>query len=300
MAKIHYDARDLRAICELTRVKGFKEAAEALAITPSALSRRVAKLEEAVGGLLVKRTTRSVTLTPLGRRLVARCQPMLNELDDCIEETARMARGMEGQVSVACVPSVSFALLAPVVAGFRRRHPNLRINLKESDGFGIGTAVMNYEVDFGVTTVGDRSKDLHVELVATDPIVLVCARDRPVARKRSVAWGEISEQRLMGYKASSSIRQMIDGSLARAGIELLWFDEVDTLSSLISYLRTGEFVGVVPKLIATHLDDLAMVALSKPRIARKLYLVRRSDVELTPPAQSFWNDVRRSLTSALR
>lgn len=298
MPKTYYDVRDIRAVCELTRSGGFKEAADALAITSSALSRRVAKLESAIGGLLVKRTTRSVALTPLGRRLAARCEPLINELDECVEESSRIAKGMEGQIAVGCISSVAYALLPPVVAAFRKRHPNLRINIKDDDGFRITAAVLNYEIEFGLTTVVSRNQDLHVEPVATDPFVLVCAPDHPLAKSKSLRWDQVASERLMGYKASSSIRQIIDVRLRRENIELMWFDEVDTLSSLLSYLKTGAFVGVVPKLISNYLTELVPVALTGPRIQRKIYLVRRSDASLSGPAQSFWKDVASRVSSA--
>jgi DNA-binding transcriptional LysR family regulator len=298
MSKIYYDVRDIRAVCELTRSGGFREAAETLSITSSALSRRVAKLEAAIGGLLVKRTTRSVAVTPLGRRLVARCEPLINNLDECVEESARIAKGMEGQISVGCVSSIAYALLPPAVAAFRQRHPNLRISMKDDDGFHITAAVLNYEIEFGLTTVVSRNQDLHAELVATDPFVLVCAPDHPLAKAKSLRWEQIVPHRLMGYKASSSIRQIIDGRLGREGIELLWFDEVGTLSSLLSYLKTGAFVGVVPKLISNYLSELVAVPVTGPKLQRKIYLVRRSDTELTAPALSFWKDVAKRVSSA--
>lgn len=297
--KTHYDLRDVRAVCELSRARGFREAADALAITPSALSRRVAKLEKALGGLLAKRTTRSMALTPLGRRLVSRCQPSLDALDESIEEVARVARGMEGQVSVGCIASASYALLAPVIARFRSAHPNLRINMKEADGASVALATLNHEVDFGLTTIVDRHRELVAELVADDPFVLVCGRGHAFARRRSLPWQQISRERLMGYKASSSIRQMLDSQLAREGVELLWFDEVDTLSSLISYLGTGSFVGVVPRLVAGQMPGLATVSLTRPRLQRRLYLVRRADVDLTPPARELWEDVRKTVLSSV-
>ncbi|HZF82441.1 MAG TPA: LysR family transcriptional regulator [Burkholderiaceae bacterium] len=300
MARTHYDLRDVRAICELSRARGFREAADALAITPSALSRRVAKLEEALGGLLVQRTTRSMSLTPLGRRLVARCQPSLDALDDSVEELARVARGMEGQVAIGCIASASFALLPPIVARFRLAHPNLRIHVKDADGASIAAATVNHEVDFGLTTtVADRHKELLAEAVATDPFVLVCSPSHPLAGRRSLAWSQIRQERLIGYRSSSSIRQMMDVQLARAGVELLWFDEVDTLSSLIGCLNTGQFIGVVPKLVAGHLTSLAVVPLTRPRLQRKLYLVRRRDGELTPPARDLWMDIRRTVVASL-
>jgi DNA-binding transcriptional LysR family regulator len=103
----------------------------------------------------------------------------------------------------------------------------------------------------------------------------------------------------MGYKASSSIRQMLDGALAKAGLELLWFDEVDTLSSLMSYLSTTGFVGVVPTVVASQLRGLTTIALTAPRLQRSIFLVRRRDVELTAPAQALWQDVRVRVASSL-
>lgn len=300
MARTHYDLRDVRAICELTRAKGFREAAEALAITPSALSRRVAKLEEALGGLLVNRTTRSMSLTPLGRRLVSRCQPSLDALDDSIEELARVARGVEGQVAMGCIASASFALLAPVVARFRRQFPDLRINIKEADGPAIAAATVSHEVDFGLTTVPDRHKELQADLVAVDPFVFCCPPDHRHAGKKSLTWSQVAGERLMGYRASSSVRQMIDGQLARHGIELHWFDEVDTLSSLIGYMNTGSFTAVGPRLLAAQLPQMVAVPLKAPRLQRRLYLVRRKGEELTPPATALWEDVRRTVLASLR
>ena len=290
--KIHYDIRDLRAVCELARQGGFKHAANALAITPSALSRRVAKLEEAIGGLIVNRTTRSTALTALGRRLVTRCEPLLSELDETVDESSRIARGMEGQIAVGCVSSIAYTLLPSIVSDFRKRHPDLRISLKDDDGLQITAAVLNYEVELGITTVVGRDRELYSELIATDPFVLVCARDHPLANAKSLHWRRIASQRLMGFKASSSIRQLLDQRLQREGLQLLWFDEVDKLSSLLSYLRTGSFVGVVPSLIASYLVELVAVPMIGPRIERRIYLTRRKDMTLNPPAQILWNAIK--------
>ena len=103
----------------------------------------------------------------------------------------------------------------------------------------------------------------------------------------------------MGYKASSNLRQTMDSQLAREGIELNWFDEVETLSSLIGYLGTGNFVGVVPRLMAAQMPAVAKIPLTKPKLRRQLFLVRRKDVELTPPAKDLWGDVRKTVLGSV-
>jgi DNA-binding transcriptional LysR family regulator len=207
---------------------------------------------------------------------------------------------MEGQIFVGCVSSIAYALLPAVVADFRKRHPDLRISLKDEDGLRITAAVLNYEVEFGITTVIGQTRDLHPELIATDPFVLVCARDHSLAKSKSLRWHQISSERLIGFKASSAIRQFLDQRLNKEGLQLLWFDEVDKLSSLLSYLRTGVFVGVVPSLMARYLNELVAVPMLSPRIERQIYLIRRNDVTLSPPAQMLWNATRDRISIAAR
>lgn len=300
-SRIYYDIHDVRAVCEVARSGSFRDAAQALSITTSALSRRIAKLEEAIDGLLVRRTTRAVGLTPLGRRLVARAEPLVQELDECIHESARMAKGMEGQISIGCVSSMAFGLIASAVAEFRRRNPNLRLSMKDATGAEITISVLQHELVMGITsTLGGRHPDLHVERVASDPFVLVVPKSHPLGKRRSLRWADIDGLRLLGYRASSPLRAMLDKRLEAEGIELDWFDEIATLSSQLSYLQTGAFASVVPLLFARHLTALRTIPLTGPRIERDIFLIRRRDQELIAPARQFWDDIRNQIVAQTR
>lgn len=300
-ARVHYDIHDVRALCEVDRAGSFGDAAQALSITTSALSRRIAKLEEAIGGLLVRRTTRAVGLTPLGRRLIARAEPLIQALDECLNESARMAKGMEGQLAIGCVSSMAFGLIAPAVAEFRRRHPNLRLSMKDATGVEITNSVLQHELALGITsTLGGRHPDLHVERIAGDPFVLVLPKDHPLSKRRSLRWADITGVRLMGYRAASPLRSLLDKRLQGEGIELDWFDEVATLSSQLVYLQTGAFASVVPLLFAKHLTALRIIPLTGPRIERDIFLIRRKDQELIEPARQFWDDIREQIVAQAR
>jgi DNA-binding transcriptional LysR family regulator len=301
MTRVHYDLHDVRALCEVARTGGFREAADALSISTSALSRRIAKLEESVGGLLVRRTTRSVGLTPLGRRLLSRAEPLINGLDDCVHEAARMAKGMEGQIAIGCVASIAFGLIAPVMARFRQDHPNLRLCIKDGTGAEITNAVMQHEIEIGITsTLGTHHKELYVERVASDPFVLLLPPRHPLSQRASLTWSEITQVRLMGYPAASPLRSMLDRRLAAEGIELSWFDEVATISSHMGYLQTGAFASVVPKLVARHLTALVAVELKNPVVKRDIFLIRRADQEQTAPVRRLWHDIRTRIEDEAR
>lgn len=292
MAKIHYDIPDLRAFSELARTGGFNRAAESLAITSSALSRRIAKLEASVGGALVARSTRGMTLTTLGRRLLARAEPLLSALDESVVEASRIARGLEGQVVLGCVSSIGYSLLPEAIAQFREYHPDVRIALRDGEGPHVIASLLAQEVEFAVTTLADKKPaELIAQPIINDPFVVVCSGKHPITAVTRLTWEKLSTFRLVGFRSSSSSRRVLDTALDRYGLQLTWFDEVDQLSSLVGYLRSGSFVGVVPRMLARYIPDIVARNISGHKIERRVYLARRKDSPLSEPAEVLWRCV---------
>ena len=294
MTRPYYDVFDVRALCELANKGSFNRAAEALFVTPSALSRRIAKLEAAIGGQIVKRTTRAMELTEIGERLISKAQPLLYALDDAMEDASRLARGLESQVTLGCVATVAFSLIPAAIAAFKRDFPSVRINLRDGEGASITSAVLTHEVDLAVSTVVDKKDGLISELIKNDPIVLACPKGHPLAESVEVTWEEVRSYRLLGFKSHVAIRQLIDRSLQARNTDCPWFYEVDSLASLIGALRSGEFVAPVPQLLANHISELATVRLVAPCIERSIYLIRRSE-HASVPASALWNTIRSAL-----
>ncbi|MCZ8412095.1 LysR family transcriptional regulator, partial [Achromobacter dolens] len=81
---MNFDLADLRAFLAVADLGSFRAASEALHLSQSALSRRVDKLEAALGVQLMTRTTRKVELTTIGRGFVPRARSVLNELESAL------------------------------------------------------------------------------------------------------------------------------------------------------------------------------------------------------------------------
>jgi DNA-binding transcriptional LysR family regulator len=299
MSKIHYDTADLRALCELSRQGGFTRAADALFLTPSALSRRISKLEAAIGAAVVERSTRAVALTTLGAYLVSRAEPLLDSLDASIEEAARIATGHEGQIAIGCIATIAYARVPDAVDIFRKKFPEVRISLKDGESFKVTAAVLNHEVEFAVTAVVESDRDLYVEFIADDPFVFVCDHAHEWASEAAISWKQLETERLVGFKASSWTRQLLDKGTAAKNIKLSWFYETGSLTSLVGFLKSGKFVAPVPKSFATFAREMVSIPLTQPLIERKLYLVRRRDAELSAPAVAMWNAIKQVLTTSL-
>ncbi len=296
MNRINYRIDDLRALLALEQHGSFVRAAETLFITQSALSRRIAQLEKAVGARLVERTSRRVALSALGQSLARQALIVLPQLDQSVEDAYRQAHGESGRVTLACLTTVAYSRLPTVLGQFRQTYPNVRLHVRDDTGQRVTQSVINREAEFGVTVFNGNMADLVIQRVARDPFVVAVSPDHPLARKKTLNWRELANWKPVGLGRSSANRVLIDTELARAGIQLPWFDEVEHLSTMIGFLRNAHVVGVLPRMaMDARAPDLVMRPLTAPVLSREIALIRRPETELSQAAQKLWALLARSL-----
>ncbi|WP_437993908.1 LysR family transcriptional regulator [Sorangium sp. So ce145] len=111
----------------------FSGAARRLGVTPSAVSRRVMRLEQELGVALLARTTRSLRLTDDGQAFYARCVRIVEELGEATEAIARASKKPVGLLRVDAPVALGRDVIAPSLPRFAARYPDVRINLTLRD-----------------------------------------------------------------------------------------------------------------------------------------------------------------------
>ncbi|MCP3141679.1 LysR family transcriptional regulator [Pyxidicoccus xibeiensis] len=111
----------------------FTRAARKLGLTASAVSRRIARLEEELGVRLFQRTTRSLRLTDDGRDFYARCQRILGELGEAKESLARSRSRPTGRLRVEAPQVIGQLVLAPALPRFLEKYPGVELHLTLRD-----------------------------------------------------------------------------------------------------------------------------------------------------------------------
>ena len=127
-----FDLRHLVYFREVARQLHFRKAAATLAIAQPALSRAIAKLETALDSDLLNRTRRGVEVTPAGRLLLERIEPLLRSLAAIPGELQALAGGQVGQVRVAFTGLAMATVLPRILREFHLGHPGVRVELSES------------------------------------------------------------------------------------------------------------------------------------------------------------------------
>jgi LysR family carnitine catabolism transcriptional activator len=293
--RIHYDIQDIKAFCCLVRVGQYTAAAEQLCITASALSRRITKIEQAIGGRLFDRTTRKVMLTPVGSTFHERVLPLISQLDGCLVEAALLAQGQAGKLKISTVASVGYSVLPRLLPAFYTRHPQVYLSIRDGNATETTRLVESRDVEFGITTPVVFSPALVGEKLISYGFNLVYAVDCALApRRRKVCWSDLTGLPVAGLNPLSSTRLQIDSILDANDMPLPWTLEVDQLATLIGLVQSGQFL-TVPGLFEARGYGLKTVPLHGLDIQRDVFLIQRRDASLTPQAQYLATLVRQHL-----
>jgi DNA-binding transcriptional LysR family regulator len=142
----------VQAFLTVSRLSSFSAAARELGVSRSAVSKSVRQLEEQLGVLLLTRTTRSLSLTEAGRRLVETAGPALGQLLSALREVGAEPGETVGRLRLS-VPRIAYPLvIGPVLPRFRDRHPRIEVELVFEDrlvdivggGFDAGIRLEEY------------------------------------------------------------------------------------------------------------------------------------------------------------
>ncbi len=123
--------RGLRTFCLAARHNSFRQAADALFVTASAVSHQIIRLEEEIGTPLFERQPRAVALTPAGRSLYEELGPLIEELDAAVSRHRGSAVRETLRISVQ--PFFASELFVPSLNEFTRRHPEIDLEVQTSD-----------------------------------------------------------------------------------------------------------------------------------------------------------------------
>ena len=124
---------DLQSFAAVARLRSFRKAAAELGVSPSALSHALRGLEARLGVRLLNRTTRSVSPTEAGQRLLARLSPTLRELDDALDEINSFRDSPVGTLRLNVPRAAAEYVLAPLATRFLLDNPGLRLEIVADD-----------------------------------------------------------------------------------------------------------------------------------------------------------------------
>lgn len=148
---------ELSAFLAVAQEHSFTRAAAKLGTSQSALSHTVRRLEERLGVRLLARTTRRVSVTDAGERLLARLAPAMDEIADSIQELSEMRDKPAGTVRITTSEHAAVAVLWPRLEPLLRDYPDVQVELSMDNGF---VDIVADRFDAGVRLGESIAKDM--------------------------------------------------------------------------------------------------------------------------------------------
>jgi DNA-binding transcriptional LysR family regulator len=151
------DWGSLAAFAVVAEERSFTRAAARLGVSPSALSHTMRRLEERLRIQLLARSTRSVSMTEAGERLLARLGPAIGEISNAVEDLGRLLDRPSGRVRITASRTAARMVIAPVLPRFVRSYPEIVVEVLIEPGL---TDIVARRFDAGIRLGESLEKDM--------------------------------------------------------------------------------------------------------------------------------------------
>jgi DNA-binding transcriptional LysR family regulator len=287
----------LRAVVECGSIAA---AGRELGYTRSAISQQMSALERAAGTALLVRSGNSVTVTPVGRRLLEHTERILTELR-AAEATLRLASDeVGGRVKIGVPFHEGPAVMSGALTNIRLKHPKLEITLAATtdlrgfDEVRLGRLDMVILSRFGATP-GTPQPGLREWVLGHDPMRLIVPEDHPLAKRQECSITELRTESWV-LCPTGPLGQLIFGLCGAAGFRPSVAATVDDVATAIGLVSVGWGITIAPELTPVHTESsIRRIPLTGVEAYRHTVLVIRDGEEHSPEIASIVAAVHTSV-----
>jgi DNA-binding transcriptional LysR family regulator len=232
--RMDLSTRQLRALVEVVEEGTFTDAAIALGTSQASVSRMIASLEKAVGARLLRRTSRSVSLTAAGETTFAHARHVLAEVD-------RLARALNTSgrsIRLGYPWSALGQHTTAVVGAWSERHPSIRLDLVQSISPTAG--LLEGLADIAVVRTGLRDRRSAEEVVGHEPRYAAVPAADPLARRRVLRMADFEGRRVAVDPLTGSTPRDL---WASAGVDVQ-VEEVRGVDAWLTLIASGRALGM--------------------------------------------------------
>lgn len=274
------DISRLRTLREISLRGTMAEAADALCITPSAISQHIAHLEAEVGIPLVERRGRRIQLTHEGTRLAWYAERLISVLDEAMAEMAELKGETSGDLRIAAFSSVSTALIPATIKAVSKVHPKVRIILEELEAPAGLAALRAWTADLAIIddlsiAISDVDDSVEVTPLIVDQLYAVVSKEHPLARSSTVRIEDLRTEQWAMDLANHAYSGVITSACRNAGFDPVINGFSSSLEVLLSLIKSGCSISLLPGLAFKHHDRELHILDLEPPIRRNIYVACR-------------------------
>ena len=244
------DLRALKQFLHLSATLHYGKTSEAMHVSPSTLSRSIARLEDELGATLFERDNRTVVLTQAGRLFREFAESTLAHWQDLRHKLQNDPVELRGQIRLYCSVTASYSFMLGLLTEFRSRFPNIEVVLETGDAAQAVQKVMDDETDIAIAPRPDHLPNpLMFQSIVETPLEFIAPSiDCPVRtqlQQSPIPWSQIP----FVVSEYGLARKRLDNWFRAHSIKPTIYAQVAGNEAIVSMVGLGFGIGVVPGLV---------------------------------------------------
>ncbi len=278
--RMHIEFRHLRTVKAIHECGGLARAADQLNITQSALSHQIKGLEDQAGVELFVRRSKPMKLSAAGMRLLRLAERILPEVESLEEEFSGLRDGKSGRLHIAIECHACFEWLFPVLEQFRKKWPDVDVDIRPGLAFEAMPALQKEEVDLVVSSDPENLPGVEFTHLFDYKPVFVASSQHPLAQKDWIDAEDFRGQTLITYPVERTRLDVFSQLLMPAKVEPAVVRQAELSAVILLLVASNRGISVLPDWVVREVkynSDYVTRPLTKKGITRGLFAATRTD-----------------------
>lgn len=277
-----FDPTTLRLFISACEEGTFGRAAEKEGLVPSALSKRIAELEDAVGTALLYRQQKGIEPTPAGLCLLQHARHVLNEMTVMSAALSQYAQGSQGHLRISANRSSIVQFLPQDIRAYRQMHAGIHLELHERTSTEVIEDVSGNLSDLGIgnALMAAEDRGLQVTDYYCDQLVVVLAPSHPLSAERSLRFSDTLAFNHVALHKDSPLYKQLEHAAKLARQTIRYEVHVKSFDAVCRMVEAELGLGIIPRQAISQSEGNALVAIP----LEDSWATRRFQIVSKPPA----------------
>ncbi len=252
--EVTLESRDFQYFVAVGEELHFQRASVRLQVAQPNLSQHIKRLEARLGVTLLKRTTRTVQLTPAGEEFLARSRFLLAQMQKAVAATHQAVEGQTGRISVGYTPTVARELLPSVLQKFKQRYPEVAVELTQANTEEQVKRLAQGVLNIGFVRLPVQTRRVDTQIIGQERLVAALPHMHALATRSALALEDLAGEDFVYFSPILGVefQEHAISYCQRAGFAPKLVQSATDTESVLAYVAAGFGVAILPAYVSTQ------------------------------------------------
>jgi LysR family hydrogen peroxide-inducible transcriptional activator len=290
------ELNQLRYVTAVAETGNLTRAAQRCNVAQPSLSQQIINLEKEIGHKLFHRLGRKAVLTEAGTVFLEKARRILFEVENTTKELSDHP-SLERRITVGAIPTLAPYLLPELIGLCRKRFPNLQVDIREDFKVHLLSAIIEGDLDLAIVAMPVKDPRIHVEPLLQEPLLLVVAKDHPLAGRPQVAATDLAGETFALLGTSSTLAAQVQRFCGDNNFEPRIAFRCAQVATVKALVERGVAISILPRVAQDPADkkSLVYITLADGAPVREVAIIRHLQRYQSRGAEQFLTLLREKV-----